>query len=133
MHKKPKRVSVGPLARAKQGFDRWRRGRKRRGRSPDRLWRMAAEAASIHGVHATARELRLNPARLKEQLQALAPSQASHQTPNFVETPWMGTTLVPECILEAEDELGRKRQVHLKGAATAQAVSLAPMLWGSQP
>lgn len=132
MYKKPKRVSVGPLARAKQGFDRWRRGRKRRGRISDRLWLMAAEAAAIHGVYATARELRLNPTRLKEQLQALAPSHTSHQTPNFVEIPWMGATPVPECILEVEDELGRKLRVHLKGAATAQAVSLAPMLWGSQ-
>lgn len=133
MHKKPKRVSVGPLAQAKQGFDRWRRGRKRRGRIPDRLWRMAAEAASIHGVHATARELRLNPTRLKVQLHALAPSQASQETSNFVEIPWMGATPVPECILEVEDELGRKLRVHLKGSATAQAVSLAPMLWGSRP
>lgn len=133
MHKKPKRVSVEALARAKQSFDRWRRGRKRRGRIPGRLWRMAAEAASVHGVHATARELRLNPARLKEQLHALAPSQASHQTPNFVEIPWMGATPEPECILEAEDELGRKLRVHLKGSATAQAVSLTPMLWGSRP
>lgn len=69
MYQKPKRGSVGPLARAKKGFDRWRRGRKRRGRIPDRLWRMAAEAASMHGMHATARELRLNLARLKEQLE----------------------------------------------------------------
>jgi hypothetical protein len=132
MRPKTKLASTGPLARAKQGFDRWRRGRKRRGRIPDRLWRMAAEAASIHGVYATARELRLNPTKLKEQLHALAPSQASHQTPHFVEIPWMGATPVPECILEAEDELGRKLRVHLKGSATAQAVSLAPMLWGSQ-
>jgi hypothetical protein len=93
---------------------------------------MAAEAASIHGMHATARELRLNPTRLKEQLRALAPSQASQETAGFVEIPWMGATPVPECILEAEDELGRKLRVHLKGSATAQAVSLAPMLWGSQ-
>lgn len=133
MHTRTRRTSAGPLAQAKQGFDRWRRGGKRRGRIPDRLWRMAAEAASIHGVHVTARALRLNPTRLKEQLHALAPSQASQQTPHFVEIPWMGATPVPECILEAEDELGRKLRVHLKGSATAQAVSLAPMLWGSQP
>lgn len=132
MRTKTEQASAGQLARAKQGFDRWRRGRKRRGRIPDRLWRMAAEAVSIHGVYATARELRLNPARLKEQVHMLAPSQAPQETPHFVEFPWMGATPVPECILEAEDELGRKLRVHLKGSATAQAVSLAPMLWGSQ-
>ena len=133
MHRKTKHAPAGRLAQAKQGFDRWRQSRKRGRRIPDRLWRLAAEAASIHGVHATARELRRNPTRLKEQLHALAPTQASQETPGFVEVPWMGATPVPECILEAEDCRGRKLRVHLKGSATAQAASLAPMLWGSQP
>jgi hypothetical protein len=131
MHTKTKQPSAGQLAQARQGFDRWRRrSRKRRRRIPDRLWQMAAEAASVHGVHATARELRLNSTRLKEQLHALGQGQASEETPGFVEFPWMGAAPVPECILEAEDQAGRKLRVHLKGSATAQAASLGRMLWG---
>jgi hypothetical protein len=44
----------------------------------------------------------------------------------------MGAAPVPECILEAEDQVGRKLRVHLKGSATAQAASLGRMLWGSE-
>jgi hypothetical protein len=129
MHTKTRRPSAGQLAQAKQGFDRWRRDRGRNRRIPDGLWRMAAEAASIHGVHATARELRLNSTRLKEQLRSFGQDGASEKTPGFVEFPWLGATPVPECILEAEDGDGSKLRIHLKGEAISQAVSLGRMLW----
>jgi hypothetical protein len=132
MRTNAKHASAGQLAQAKQAFARWRRGRKRRSRIPERLWRLASEAASVHGIHATARDLRLNPAKLKEQLHALRQSRASEETPTFVELPWTGATPVPECILEAEDLSGRKLRVHLKGSATSQAASLGRMLWGSR-
>jgi hypothetical protein len=131
MHTKTKHSSGGELSQVKQGFDRWRRQhQKRRRRIPDYLWRMAAKAASVHGVYATARELRLNSTRLKEQLHAFGQGQSSEETPGFVEFPWTGVAPVPECILEAEDQTGRKLRVHLKGSATAQAASLGQMLWG---
>jgi hypothetical protein len=129
MHTKTRHPSVGQLSQAKQGFDRWRRGRKRSRRIPEPLWRMAAEAASIHGVHATARELRLNATRLKAQLRSLGHDRASEKTPDFVEIPWLGATPVSECILEAEDGDGSKLRIHLKGEAISQAVSLSHMLW----
>ena len=129
MQRKSKHPSAGQLAQAKQGFDRWRRSRKRGRRIPERLWLLAAEAASIHGIHATARELRLNSTRLKEQFHALAQDQAFPQTPGFVELPWLGADPLPECILEAEDGDGSKLRIHLKNAAVSQAVSLGRMLW----
>lgn len=132
MHTKTKHAPAGQLARVKQEFDRWRGGRKWRGRIPDRLWRMAAEAASIHGVDATARQLRLNRTRLEEEVDALGRNQPSEETVGFVEFPWTAAP-VPECVLEAEDQAGRKLRVHLKGSATTQAESLGRMLWGSQP
>jgi hypothetical protein len=129
MRTKTSNPSAGHLAQAKQGFDRWRRDRKRGRQIPDRLWRMAAEAASIYGVNATARELRLNSTRLKEQLHALGPSPAPEDTPGFVEFPWLGAIPVSECILEAEDGEGSRLRIHLKGGAISQAVSLGRMLW----
>ena len=111
------------VAQAKQGFERWRRSPKRSRRIPERLWRMAAKAASIHGVYATARELRLNATRLKEQIRSLGQGRTSElreqvrslgqdrdaeKTPGFVEFPWLGATPVSECILEAEDREGGK-------------------------
>jgi hypothetical protein len=127
MHAKTRLLPAGELAEAKRGFDQWRRNGRRERRIPDRLWRMAAKAAAIHGVHATARELRLNSTRLKEQLHAQG--RASEETPGFVELPWPGVPVVSECILEAEDGDGRNLRIHLKGEAITQAVSLGRMLW----
>jgi len=120
---------AGDMAEAKRSFERWRRSGKRRGRIPAPLWQMAVDVASIHGVHTTARRLRLNPTRLKGQMQTLAEGRASEGGPRFVELPWPGAALAPECILEAEDPAGRKLRIHLKGSATAQAASLGRMLW----
>ena len=129
MHTKTRHPSAGQLAQAKQGFDRWRRSPKRSRQIPDGLWRMAAEAASIHGVYAAARELRLNATRLKEQLRSFGQDRASEETPGFMEFPWLGATPVSECILEADDGDGSKLRIHLKGEAISQAVSLSRMLW----
>jgi len=191
MHAKTRgdRQAAGQLARAKHGFERWRQSPKRSRRIPDRLWRMAAKAASIHGLYATARELRLNATRLKEQMRRLSQDRTSElreqvrslgqdrdaefkqqqrslsqdrtselreqvrslgqdrtsklneqlpslsedrdleKTPGFVEFPWLGSTRVSECILEAEGREGGKLRIHLKGEAVSQAVSLGQMLW----
>jgi len=117
------------LAEAKRGFDRWRRSRKRRRPIPEELWQMAVEAAMVHGVQPTARRLRLNPTKLKEWVQTLAQGQASQPKTRFVELPWREAAPVSECILEAEDQAGKKLRIHLKGGATAQAAALGRMLW----
>lgn len=129
MKTKAKPPLAGKLTEARRGFDQWRRGRDRLGPIPEHLWKMAAEAAAIHGVRATARRLRLNATKLKKWVQTLAQGQASKDEARFVEVPWLGPTAVPECILEAEDPVGKKLRIHLKGEATSQAVSLGRMLW----
>jgi len=221
MHAKTRgdRQAAGQLARAKHGFERWRQSPKRSRRIPERLWRMAAKAASIHGLYAAAREPRLNATRLKEQIRCLSQDRTSElreqvrslgqdrdaefkqqqrslsqdrtselreqvrslgqdrdaelkqqqrslsqdrtselreqirslgqdrdaefkeqqrslgqdrdleKTPGFVEFPWLGSTRVSECILEAEGREGGKLRIHLKGEAVSQAVSLGQMLW----
>jgi hypothetical protein len=90
---------------------------------------MAAKAAAIHGVSSTARWLGLNPVRLKQRMNAPVQDEVSQEVPHFVELPWPVAAAMPECILEAEDQLGNKLRIHLKGEATAQAVSLGRMLW----
>ena len=122
-------ATAGKLVEAKRGFDQWRRNRKHRERIPDQLWQMAVEAATVHGVHPTARRLRLCPATLKERMQTFGQGEASEDGPRFVEFPVLGAGLAPECILEAEDQGGRKLRIQLKGGATAQAASLGRMLW----
>jgi hypothetical protein len=117
------------LAEAKRGFEQWRRQEKRRGRIPEDLWEMAVGAARIHGVRATARQLRLNATKLKKRIQPLKQGPVSEDRPGFVELPWLGTAPVSECVMEAEDRAGKKLRIHLKGAAVAQAASLGHLLW----
>jgi hypothetical protein len=85
---------------------------------------MAVEAAVTGGVGATARQLRLNPRKLKERMPA-----ARQEQPQFVEWPWVEGTALPECVLEAEVPGGTKLRIHLKATATLQAAALGRMLW----
>jgi hypothetical protein len=120
---------AGELAEVKRGFDQWRRSRARGRRIPEPLWLLAVKAAARHGVPATARRLGLNATRLEKQVQRLAPAQAAQDPSGFVELPWLGGAPLAECILEAEEQSGRKLRIHLKGPATAQAASLSRLLW----
>lgn len=121
--------STGRLAEAQRSFGQWRRSRRtRRERIPERLWRMAVAAAVTRGVGATARQLRLNPRKLKERMPA-AEQAAGQEKPHFVEWPWVEGTALPECVLEAEAPGGTKLRIHLKGTATLQAAALGRMLW----
>ena len=125
-------MGAGQLAEAKRGFDQWRRSRRRGREIPEPLWLLAVKAAASHGVRATARRLGLNATRLKQWAQRLAPVDAE-QDQRFVELPWLGAAPMAECILEAEDQAGRKLRIHLKGPATAQANSLGRLLWKGEP
>ena len=121
--------SVGRLAEAQRSFERWRRSRRTgRQRIPERLWRMAVEAAVTSGVGATARQLRLSARKLKERMPAAEPA-ARQEQPQFVEWPWVEGTALPECVLEAEAPGGTKLRIYLKATATLQAAALGRMLW----
>ena len=120
---------AGELAEVKRGFDQWRRSRSRGRQIPEPLWRMAVKAATRYGVPSTARRLGLNSTRLQQQVQRLAPAQAEQEPCGFIEVPWPGSASLAECILEAEDQSGRKVRIHLKGPATAQAAALGRLLW----
>ena len=132
-------TGAGELAEAKRGFDQWRRSWPRGRQIPEPLWLLAVKAAARYGVPATARRLGLNATRLQkqvqrlapvqEQVQRLAPVQVAEDPSGFVELPWPGGAPLAECILEAEEQSGRKLRIHLKGPATAQAASLGRLLW----
>jgi hypothetical protein len=120
---------AGELAEVRRGFDQWRKSGRRGRQIPEPLWRMAVRAAVRHGVQSTARHLGLNATRLQKEVERLAPTQAAEDQSQFVELPWLGAAPIPECVLEAEDQSGRKLRIHLKGPATAQAATLGRMLW----
>ena len=56
---------VDDLARARAAFDSWRAGRSGAGRIPEHLWALAETLVDHHSPQAVARELGLNPARMR--------------------------------------------------------------------
>jgi hypothetical protein len=75
------------LARARAAFDAWRAGRAGGGRIPDHLWTLAESLLDHHSPQTVARELGLNPGRLRARLERRsAPSpKARSSKPTFVE------------------------------------------------
>jgi hypothetical protein len=62
------------LERARQLFERWRAGRRKRGPLADDLWQSAIALAGRHGAYRISRELRVNYERLRSRLEAACPS-----------------------------------------------------------
>jgi hypothetical protein len=73
------------------------------------LWESAVKLAAKHGIHRTARTLRLDYYSLKKRVD----SQQSENGSAFIELPH-GLNAMPECVIEGEDSAGTWR-VHLKG------------------
>jgi hypothetical protein len=117
------------LEEAKRRFDAWRRERRWLGRIPNELWRIAGEAAAVHGVETTAERLLLDPSRLEAWLLRNPVAATAGEAPAFVELPSLIMGPPAECALELEEASGRKLRILLKGPATAQALAIGRMLW----
>lgn len=117
------------LEEVKRRFDAWRREHRWLGRIPNALWRMAGEAAAVHGVEATAEFLLLDPSRLETWLPRTPAVATEDDAAGFVELPSLIMGPPAECALELEDAAGRKLRILLKGPATAQALAISQMLW----
>jgi hypothetical protein len=116
----------GSLDRAERRFEHWRRTRHRRSPIPDALWAVAVTAAKAHGLHRTARALRVNYTALKRRLGAAngAPAQAT-----FVELLPAPPAGGPACTLELETARGAKLRIQLHGIAPPDLTALSRTLW----
>lgn len=113
-----------PLDRVHRRFEDWRRTRQRRSRIPEGLWALALEAARVHGLHQTARTLRLNHTALKQRL--CAADGPAARAP-FVElVPSAGG---PACTLELETARGAKLRLQLQGITPPELTALSRTLW----
>lgn len=118
------------LEAVRRRLDRWRRSRSgTSGRIPNKLWKMAAEAAATCGAEATAARLKLDLGRLQDWMDAKDRQTEAVAQPTFVELPPFPLSGAAECTLEMEESSGRKLRIRLKGQATAQALALSQMLW----
>ena len=141
-----------------QRFQGWRRSHTGRLPIPEPLWAAAAELAREHGVFPTAKALRLEYGKLKQQVEAAdpvakrpvakapvalrqaqggkrrrtpVPRRARSAPAAFVELIAPRPAGSPECLVELEGARGRMR-MQFKGMATAELVALSRALWSGE-
>jgi len=100
---------VADPAHARAAFDQWRAGHRRRGRLPEHLWALAVSLIPSHSAQTVARELGLNPGRLRASLARQRSSRKPRAaTPAFVELraidPDSPPQPAPDAVLLAERE-----------------------------
>ena len=93
--------------------EEWRSAHPPRSRLPETIWAAAAEMAQRHGLHRTAKALRMDYMRLKKRLPVRAPPLTA--PPAFLEL-LAAPTGGPECVVELESTYGKMR-VAMKGMA----------------
>lgn len=119
-----------PLDRVRRRFEHWRRTRRHRSPIPEALWALAVKTARAHGLHRTARALRLSYAALKQRLQAAGgPGGGPPTSTTFVELMPPGAAGPPACTLELETARGAKLRIHLQGIAAPDLVALSQSFW----
>jgi hypothetical protein len=125
------------LVRLQQRFEGWRRTRKVRSRIPESLWAAAVKLAAKHGIHRTAKALRVDYYALKKRVDGTRAVTASKLPEaaagtRFLELPaaaWAGSG---ECTLELEDADGAKLRVHLKGFEAPDLAALSRSFWQNE-
>jgi hypothetical protein len=118
------------LERVQQRFELWRKTRKRCSPIPEMLWASAVELAREHGLHRTARALRLNYYSLKERLPSVeGTSCRSQKKATFVELLPPGASGLSACTIEMENAQGGKMKIHLQGLGTPDLAVLGNSFW----
>ena len=138
MSTKRRRDLPARLEGLRRRFEDWRRTRKVRTRIPDRLWASAVKLAGRHGIHRTARALRVDYYALKKRVEGGGTVTASNVPGGtdgaaFLELPaaaWVGAR---ECTMELEDAGGAKLRIHLKGFEAPDLAALSRSFWQSEP
>jgi hypothetical protein len=94
------------------------------------LWASAVELAREHGLHRTARALRLNYYSLKERLSAVAgqPGRSPNKA-TFVELLPPVASGLSACTIEMENVQGGKMKIHLQGLGSPDLAVLSDSFW----
>jgi hypothetical protein len=135
------------LVSLRRRFEEWRRTRKVRSWIPEPLWAAAVKVAKKHGLHRTAKALRVNYYALKKRVEeevAIGTSDISASNApkgdaaTFLElgtaapTPSISADSC-ECTLELEDTDGAKMRIHLGGVATPDLIALSRNFYQGEP
>ena len=132
MGTRKKRGTPAQLEKVRRRFEAWRRNRTVRTRIPESLWAAAVKVAERHGVHRTAKALRIDYYGLKRRVEEVGFGgvPARGDTATFVELTGPLAVGSVECLVELEDDSGAKMRVHLKGVEAPDLVALSGSFWG---
>lgn len=120
------------LAKAQRRFERWRKGRRSRGRLPEELWTLATELAMEHGVNRTAKTLRLDYYSLKKRVDTKA--EEAEAPPEFVEIlQGIPQAASPGCTMEIDDGDGAALRIRIQGADLPDLAAIARAFRGGEP
>jgi hypothetical protein len=114
------------LAQVRDRLTAWRRTTKPRSLIPNSLWESAVKLAAKHGLHRTARTLKLDYYSLKKRVDARQPCRNDSA---FIELA-QGLNTVQECVIEGVDSGGTWR-VHLKGYSASDIAVVGRGMRGS--
>jgi len=120
------------IERARVGFARWRKNRKKVTRIPDRLWAAAVDAARLHGVNPTAIALGLDYNHLKERTRSSSRSRRREKakSPSFMELIVPSETRhFQECTVELENAGGAKMKIHLQNVERHDLATWIQRFW----
>ena len=114
------------MERLYRRFERWRSAHTGRLPIPERLWTAAAELAREHGVFPTAKALRLEYGKLKQQAELLGPTAKRRSAkvrtrvrghvppapspPSFVELMAPRSGSLPSAVVELEHAIGGRNR-----------------------
>jgi len=118
------------LEEGRARFERWRRTRTQR-RIPEELWSEAVELGRAHGVHRTARTLRLNVQTLRERTEPEKARKAAWPSA-FVELPSVAVTSQPDCVVVLESADGASMRIEVRRGDAVDIGALALGFLGRQ-
>ena len=134
MSARKKRGIPTELENVRQRFVAWRRTRTVRTRIPDPLWAAAVKVAERHGVHRTAKALRIDYYGLKRRVAETASTSTNIPTGGdvaaFVELAGPLAAGSCECLVELEDDSGAQMSVHQIGVEAPYVGALIRSFWG---
>jgi hypothetical protein len=118
------------LARGRSRFQAWRGQRQAGDRIPQRLWALAVQLVTRHGVSRTAAALGLDYYTLKDRAEQAA-DQPRSSGPAFVELP-SPVMVGKQCLFELDNGAGATMRVQLVGYDAADVASLSRSFWNAE-
>ena len=122
------------LEEAKEQFEAWRKASKSKKAIPPELWNAAASLCGrgTHRPYLIAQKLGLNYKKLKQHLDDSTdvPPLKKASTPTaFVELDLGNAPVIPECVVEMQDEKGGQFKFHLKGQRCPDLIEILRAFW----